>query len=367
MISHISYLKNWPKCETTVVGGKGLPNIFHEMIHTWVTYEVVKMLYLFGLKPTINEKLKEWSPDIYNLVKYVTDIKDHDKENAERAREVLFKKTTHTAIFEKCTLGAKMILTKDRNLIGLIPIVMLAWLLQLQEYFQDNNNDWNTHGRYYGSEEQKRIYPLKNVVMKNSKGEKHEITEYRQVKLRVKQNENKPTVCTLLEEWAMYILNPSIPTILDEAKKNDRETKKRWERYTKKIGAEQIKTYMITNTDLTKGGQRDKGTDNNKATSEDKELSEMSNGELFDHIAVGLKDGLELIKKKTGKKPTEAEQSVYSAMMSAKKVHGLLEINEEEKKTCNALTINSNTENKIQVLNNTIKLVFAKQPPIYKT
>ncbi len=47
------------------------------------------------------ETLKEWSPDIYNLVKYVTDGKDHDKGSAEGAREVLFKKTTHTAIFEK--------------------------------------------------------------------------------------------------------------------------------------------------------------------------------------------------------------------------------------------------------------------------
>ncbi len=76
------------------------------MIHTWVTYEVVKMLYLFGLKPTINEKLKERSPNIYNLVKYVTDGKDHEKVSTERAHEVLFKKTTHTAIFEKCIFGA---------------------------------------------------------------------------------------------------------------------------------------------------------------------------------------------------------------------------------------------------------------------
>ena len=41
-----------------------------------------------------------------------------------------------------------MILTKDKNLISLLPIVMLTWLRQLQEYFQDNDNDWNTHGRY---------------------------------------------------------------------------------------------------------------------------------------------------------------------------------------------------------------------------
>jgi hypothetical protein len=33
----------------------------------------------------------------------------------------------------------------------------------------------------------------------------------------------------------MYILNPSIPTILDKAKRNDKETKKRWDKYTKKM------------------------------------------------------------------------------------------------------------------------------------
>jgi hypothetical protein len=149
------------------------------------------------------------------------------------------------------------------------------------------------------------------------------------VKPKVKQNENKPTVCTSLEEWAMYILNPSIPTILDEAKRNDKEIKKRWDKYTKKNGAKQIKTYEITNTDLTKEGQRNKGTDNNKATSLDKELDEMSNEELYDHIAVGLKGGLALLKK-IGTKPTETDRAVYSAMISAKKVLGLLEINEKE-------------------------------------
>ena len=133
--------------------------------------------------------------------------------------------------------------------------------------------------------------------MKDSKGETHEIMEYKHVKLKVKQNENKRTVCTSLEEWAMYILNPSIPTILDKAKRNDKETKKRRDKYTKKIGAKQIKTYEITNTDLTKEGQRNKGTNNNKATSLDKELDEMSNEELYNHIAVRLKGGLALLKK----------------------------------------------------------------------
>ncbi len=71
--------------------------------------------------------------------------------------------------------------------------------------------------------------------MKDSKGEPHEITEYKHVKPKVKQNENKPTVCTSLQEWAMYILNPSLPTILDEAKRNDKDTKKRWDKYTKKM------------------------------------------------------------------------------------------------------------------------------------
>ena len=85
---------------------------------------------------------------------------------------------------------------------------------------------------------------------------------------------------------------------MDKAKRNDKETKKKWDKYTETIGAKQIKTYEITNTDLTKEGQRNKGTNNNKDTSLDKELDEMSNEELYDHIAVGLKGGLALLKKK---------------------------------------------------------------------
>ncbi len=49
---------------------------------------------------------------------------------------------------------------------------------------------------------------------------------------------------------------------------------------------------------MTKERQRNKGTNNNKATSLDKELDVMSNEELYDHIAVGLKGGLALLKKK---------------------------------------------------------------------
>ena len=49
---------------------------------------------------------------------------------------------------------------------------------------------------------------------------------------------------------------------------------------------------------MTKEGQRNKGTNNNKAISLDKELDKMSNEELYNHIAVGLKGGLALLKKK---------------------------------------------------------------------
>ncbi len=49
---------------------------------------------------------------------------------------------------------------------------------------------------------------------------------------------------------------------------------------------------------MTKEGQRNKGTNNNKAPSKDKELDKMGNEELYDHIAIGLKGGLALLKKK---------------------------------------------------------------------
>jgi len=43
------------------------------MIQTWVTYEVVKVLYIYGLNPEPSEQLETVAPHIETYIKYVID------------------------------------------------------------------------------------------------------------------------------------------------------------------------------------------------------------------------------------------------------------------------------------------------------
>ena len=47
---------------------KGQSLLFHELMHSWVAYEILKVLIIYGLQPTtVNESLSKWSPDLYDV------------------------------------------------------------------------------------------------------------------------------------------------------------------------------------------------------------------------------------------------------------------------------------------------------------
>jgi hypothetical protein len=52
------------KAKNAIKKDKGAPEVYHEMIQTWVTYELVKVIYIFGLNPEPNEFLSECTPEI---------------------------------------------------------------------------------------------------------------------------------------------------------------------------------------------------------------------------------------------------------------------------------------------------------------
>jgi hypothetical protein len=47
--------------------------MFQELMHSWVGYELVKVLLIFGLDPKICDELEDWSPDLFNLFSYMGD------------------------------------------------------------------------------------------------------------------------------------------------------------------------------------------------------------------------------------------------------------------------------------------------------
>jgi hypothetical protein len=57
-------------------------------MHSWVGYELVKVLLTFGLSPKIWDDLESWSPDLCDLFSYLGD-KQRDPSNKERAEELL--------------------------------------------------------------------------------------------------------------------------------------------------------------------------------------------------------------------------------------------------------------------------------------
>jgi hypothetical protein len=61
---------------------RGAFNMFQELMHFWVGYELVKVLLAFGLSPKIQDDLESWSPDLFNLFSYLSDKQqDPSKKN----------------------------------------------------------------------------------------------------------------------------------------------------------------------------------------------------------------------------------------------------------------------------------------------
>ena len=58
---------------------KGQPQFFYEIVQYWVTYDLVKIIAKYGLKPEFNDNLKSWSKDIYSVVYYLQE--NNDEEN----------------------------------------------------------------------------------------------------------------------------------------------------------------------------------------------------------------------------------------------------------------------------------------------
>ncbi len=51
---------------------RGQTLLFHEFMQSWVGYELVKVLVMFGLQTMdLSDSLKEWSPDLYDVFSYM--------------------------------------------------------------------------------------------------------------------------------------------------------------------------------------------------------------------------------------------------------------------------------------------------------
>jgi hypothetical protein len=151
---------------------RGAFNLFHELMHSWVGYELVQVLLNFGLSPKIQQDLEDWSLDLFNLFSYLGN-KQRDpskKEHAEHLLTILFDRTLQNGYFAKLPFGSRDIFAKMTN--TTLALVVLTWLRQLQEYFYkigdaNENGDWNVHRKYcpVKAKHVSREFPLDNMYM----------------------------------------------------------------------------------------------------------------------------------------------------------------------------------------------------------
>jgi hypothetical protein len=240
--------------------------VFQQFMYSWVCYECVKLLAVFGIQPTIRDDIAGWSSELNDLFKYFTNKNSNEnlQTSAETTLEILMSKTDHCGIFGKHSFGTKLYLKKSSN--PVLPLVILTWMRQLQQYFfiQSENNedrDWNSRGRYCATKSKNtegEFGNLNNINMsvanENNPTPVTDISEFKP--------DDKKGVTTSLEEWAGRILNPHV-----DLKLVDKESADRLNRASQKL------TFKLNDTNHSARSPRD---NNKEATSSTKNLFNIS-------------------------------------------------------------------------------------------
>jgi hypothetical protein len=130
---------------------RGGPGIYEEMIKTWVLYELVKVLYLFGLNRGIRDSCDWAAPEIYQYL--IAMEEGYATNESVELNNNLFYLTKHKSRFsgesKECTFANVSATTWVAEVQYQIPFLILTWMRHLQEYFfEDENRQWNSLGRY---------------------------------------------------------------------------------------------------------------------------------------------------------------------------------------------------------------------------
>ena len=184
--------------------------MFEHIIHSWVGYELVKILLKYGLSPSVRSDLNDWSQDLFELFAYFGEKKRDSTKKPATQLTILFDKTEHCSYFEKLPFGKKSRFEKMDN--TTIPLVILTWLRQLQEHVfklpgSSSQADWSDLGRYFAQPPSKSVSKGVNHVHlsnANSPGV-HKMKSFDDIKPK-KKGKGTDKVVRSLSEWADRIL-----------------------------------------------------------------------------------------------------------------------------------------------------------------
>jgi hypothetical protein len=103
--------------------------IFQKFIHSWLCYELVKLLYVFGLQPQIRSEISDWSQELHTTFNYFNNKQLEHKEMTMKVLDTLFDKTKHTSYSDKIIFGSKQKFKHIKN--PTLCLIILAWLLMI--------------------------------------------------------------------------------------------------------------------------------------------------------------------------------------------------------------------------------------------
>jgi hypothetical protein len=105
-------------------------------MNAWITYELVKVLHIYGLTPAVRGDLQDVSSDLFKIEAFMRDRTTQnakDFEDTEKLIQQLFAGTDHSAIFKQIGFG-NMTHFKQLTCYA-IPFLVITYLRRLQEYF----------------------------------------------------------------------------------------------------------------------------------------------------------------------------------------------------------------------------------------
>ena len=287
--------------------------IFQSFMHSWVCYECLKVLSVFGLQPTIRADIESWSPQLRDLLTFYSDKTKNVayQSGASTAVDVLFDSTDHSSYFGKHSFGSK---TKfDTSIDPILYLVVLTWSRQLQQFFfeiedTDKKRDWNAYGRYYGTLKQSRS-DIGLGYMHMSTADSTEKTLILDMNC-FRPDENRRDVISSLEEWAARLLQPGVEGLDERGNLLGKETSDRFKRAKdpKHFGKFKFTDNDYTNKGTTKTPQ---GTPTRAKeiiinTSPERHITK-SKDELLLSICDTLRAQLSLVKKTPSKRNRENE------------------------------------------------------------
>ena len=198
----------------------GNHELFEHFMHSWVGYETVQIFVKYGLSPKIWTDLKDWSPQLHELFSYFEEKQRNPEDKPTKMLEVLFDNTEHCSYFDRLPFGRRKKFETMSN--TTIPLVILTWLRQLQEYFFNQPEmresiDWNEYGQYCNVSSKyavsKGVYNIHMATATSADGEKIDSIDC------VKPNKKYSTkVVKSLFNWAELILYRESPYVENIAK-----------------------------------------------------------------------------------------------------------------------------------------------------